>query len=211
MGLVSVARERAFDEAGDVLERVIEIEELAERSAGEPRRDVGIGAEVVAERAVAARALRCAARERTPPDAPCRTLAPVRFTRSFFGFAIFQLFITVISLPALYLPAIPFVLTPFFIVDQDMPLVDAARAWRGPAPVHASSVRSLSPGCTDPASTPSDPTPPNPFSGAPAPTTAYSLLAAAEAVACLSTSGGPAIGAARTQTLRLRRCKCSSR
>jgi lipoprotein-releasing system permease protein len=51
----------------------------------------------------------------------------LRFAR-LFGFAIFQLFITLISLPTLYLAAIPFVLTPFFIVDQDMPLVDALRA-----------------------------------------------------------------------------------
>ena len=43
------------------------------------------------------------------------------------GFALFQLFITIVSIPALYLPALPFVLTPFFIVEQDLPLVDALR------------------------------------------------------------------------------------
>jgi lipoprotein-releasing system permease protein len=51
----------------------------------------------------------------------------LRFLPRLLGFAVFQLLLTVISIPVLYVTAIPFVLTPFFVVDQDLSLIDALR------------------------------------------------------------------------------------
>ena len=48
-----------------------------------------------------------------------------------FGFAILYLLLLVVTAPLLCLPALPFMLTPFFIVDQDLPLIAAMRgSWR---------------------------------------------------------------------------------
>ncbi len=47
------------------------------------------------------------------------------------GFAFLYFLLVIVTLPLLSLPAIPFVLTPFFVVDQDLPLVEAMRrSWR---------------------------------------------------------------------------------
>ena len=47
------------------------------------------------------------------------------------GFAFLYFVLVVVTLPLLSLVAIPFVLTPFFIVDQDLPLIEAMRrSWR---------------------------------------------------------------------------------
>lgn len=69
----------------------------------------------------------CLAALRTEGAEPAAPKGWLRFLPRLFGFAIFQILITVISIPLLYLPAIPFVLTPFFIVDQDLSLIDALR------------------------------------------------------------------------------------
>ena len=48
-----------------------------------------------------------------------------------FGFAILYGLLLVVTAPLLCLPALPFVLTPFFVVDQDLPLIAAMRgSWR---------------------------------------------------------------------------------
>jgi lipoprotein-releasing system permease protein len=55
----------------------------------------------------------------------------VRCVPRLLGFALLYFLLVVITLPLLAMPAIPFVLTPFFIVDQDLSLFEAMRkSWR---------------------------------------------------------------------------------
>jgi lipoprotein-releasing system permease protein len=78
----------------------------------------------------------CLAALREPDEAalaspPGGTKSWIRFVPRLFAFAIFYLLFAVVTAPLLCLPAIPFVLTPFFIVDQDLSLVSAMRkSWR---------------------------------------------------------------------------------
>jgi lipoprotein-releasing system permease protein len=55
----------------------------------------------------------------------------VAFIPRLFAFANLYVLLIVVTAPLLCLPVIPFVLTPFFIVDQDLPLFEAMRrSWR---------------------------------------------------------------------------------
>jgi lipoprotein-releasing system permease protein len=55
----------------------------------------------------------------------------LRYLPRLFGFAIVYTVLLLVTAPLLTLPAIPFLLTPFFIVDQDLSLATAMRkSWR---------------------------------------------------------------------------------
>ena len=55
----------------------------------------------------------------------------LKYVPRLIGFAILYALLTTVSLPLLAMPAMPFVLTPFFIIDQDLPLILAMRkSWR---------------------------------------------------------------------------------
>lgn len=54
-----------------------------------------------------------------------------RYVPRLLGFVVIYYLLLVLTVPLLALPAVPFCLTPFFIVDQDLPLFEAMRrAWR---------------------------------------------------------------------------------
>ena len=58
-------------------------------------------------------------------------LPAARHVPRLFGFAVLWLLLFLVTAPLLGMPAMPFLLTPFFIVDQDLPLFAAMRkSWR---------------------------------------------------------------------------------
>ncbi len=73
----------------------------------------------------------CLATLRTDTVSLRETRSWLRFVPRLFGFSLVYAIILVASIPLLALPAVPFALTPFFVVDQDLPLLEAMRkSWR---------------------------------------------------------------------------------
>jgi lipoprotein-releasing system permease protein len=58
---------------------------------------------------------------------PVKLTPSLRYVPRLFLFALIQLFLVAVSLPVAAIPALPLVLTPFFVVDQDLGLVESMR------------------------------------------------------------------------------------